>query len=127
MNAPRKVTLHKGTAVLELQYEDVSARLPAELLRVYSPSAEVQGHGPGQETLQFGKRDVNIDKLEATGHYGLRIYFSDGHNTGLFSWNYLRHLADDQEALWQDYLQRLNAAGKSRDPYEAVVRLIDPN
>ncbi len=127
MNAPRKVTLHKSSAVLELQYDDVSARLPAEMLRVYSPSAEVQGHGPGQETLQFGKRDVNIDKLEATGHYGLRIYFSDGHNTGLFSWNYLRHLADNQETLWQDYLQRLNAAGKSRDPHEAVVRLIDPN
>ena len=125
MNAPQKVTLHKGSALLELQYTDTCQQLPAEFLRVYSPSAEVQGHGPGQEVLQYGKRNVNIDKLEATGHYGLRIYFNDGHNTGLYSWTYLRHLVDQQESLWQDYLQRLNNAGKSRDPDETVVRLID--
>ena len=103
--------------MLELAFADGSSfRLPYEFLRVYSPSAEVRGHGPGQETLQPGKREVTIAEVEAVGHYAIRPKFSDGHDTGIYSWDYLYDLGTRREQLWQRYLERLEAAGASRDP-----------
>ena len=114
---PSEVKLHKRSGVLELVYEDSSKfDLPAEYLRVYSPSAEVQGHSPDQRKLQVGKRDVRIDGLNPQGNYALRIVFSDGHDTGIFSWEYLYRLGTEQARLWQEYLDELEAAGKSRTP-----------
>jgi DUF971 family protein len=102
--------------VLELSYENGNAyRLPFEFLRVLSPSAEVQGHGPGQETLQTGKRDVLIANLEPVGHYALKPSFSDGHDSGLYSWDYLQYLCENQEQLWKEHLDKLAAAGLDRD------------
>jgi DUF971 family protein len=113
---PTGVVVHSKSRVLELQYaNDQVHRIPFELLRVYSPSAEVQGHGPGQETLQTGKREVSIIAVEAVGHYALQLNFSDGHNTGIYSWDILYDLAVRQDELWQDYLARLEAAGVDRD------------
>lgn len=88
------------------------------MLRVYSPSAEVRGHGPGQEVLQVGKRDIDVDSLEQVGHYAVQPHFSDGHNTGIFSWDYLHWLGANQLQLWRDYDERLRAAGQSRDPVQ---------
>ena len=113
---PGAIVVHSQSQVLELTYDTGPARLPFEFLRVYSPSAEVVGHGPGQEVLQVGKRGVTITGLEPVGLYAVKPTFSDGHASGIFSWGYLRWLADHQEALWQDYLDRLQAAGASRDP-----------
>jgi DUF971 family protein len=102
--------------VLEIAFDDgAQFRIPFELLRVYSPSAEVQGHGPGQEVLQTGKREVGVVGVEAVGHYAIQPTFSDGHDTGIFSWSYLYDLGAKQDELWQAYLDRLSAAGKSRD------------
>ena len=113
---PTGIVVHSKTRALELQYaNDLTYRIPFELLRVYSPSAEVQGHGPGQETLQTGKRDVLIVAIEPVGHYALQLNFSDGHNTGLYSWDILHDLAVRQDELWADYLARLEAAGIDRD------------
>ncbi len=113
---PTGVVLHSKSRVLELQYADgASYRVSFELLRVYSPSAEVQGHGPGQETLQTGKREVTIIGIDPVGHYALQLNFSDGHNTGIYSWDILHDLATRQDALWKDYLARLEAAGVSCD------------
>lgn len=112
---PTGIVVHAKSRALELQYGDESYRLPFELLRVYSPSAEVQGHGPGQETLQTGKRDVLLVSVDPIGHYALQLTFSDGHNTGLYSWDILRNLAVRQDELWRDYLARLDAAGLDRD------------
>jgi DUF971 family protein len=112
---PTGVVLHSKSRVLELQYEKESYRVPFELLRVYSPSAEVQGHGPGQETLQTGKREVTIIAIEPVGHYALQLNFSDGHNTGIYSWDILHDLATRQDQLWRDYFAKLEAAGVSRD------------
>jgi DUF971 family protein len=112
---PTGVVLHSKSRVLELQYGDASYRVPFELLRVYSPSAEVQGHGPGQETLQTGKRDVTIIGIDPVGHYALQLNFSDGHNTGIYSWDILHDLATRQDELWRDYLTKLEAAGVDRD------------
>ena len=113
---PRSIVVHQQSAVVELAYEDGSSfRLPFEFLRVYSPSAEVVGHGPGQEVLQVGKRDVTIQNLAPVGQYAVQPHFSDGHDTGLYSWSYLYWLAQHQSALWQDYLNRLAAAGASRE------------
>jgi len=113
---PSSIVVHSQSQVLELGYDSGAARLPFEFLRVYSPSAEVVGHGPGQEVLQVGKRGVTITGLEPVGLYAVKPTFSDGHASGIFSWGYLRWLADHQAALWQDYLDRLAAAGASRDP-----------
>ena len=114
---PTEIKLHQTSRVLELVFNDGRAfRLPYEFLRVYSPSAEVRGHGPGQETLQAGKRDVTIADVEPVGHYALRPKFSDGHDTGIYSWDYLYDLGVRQDELWQRYLGRLAAAGASRDP-----------
>ncbi len=112
---PTRIVLHEVSRVLELEYSDGRQfRLPCEFLRVYSPSAEVRGHGPGQETLQTGKAEVTIQAIEQVGHYAIQPMFSDGHYTGIFSWDYLYWLGDRQQALWEDYLRRLAEAGASR-------------
>jgi DUF971 family protein len=112
---PTQITLHRASRVLEVSYSDGRVfRLPCEYLRVYSPSAEVRGHGPGQEVLQAGKRDVAIEAIEPVGTYAVRLVFSDGHDTGLYSWDYLYELGRDQDRLWQAYLERLRQAGASR-------------
>ena len=119
---PNNIVVHQQSKVLELAYADgKNFRLPFELLRVLSPSAEVQGHGPGQETLQTGKREVLITKIEPVGHYALKPSFSDGHDSGLYSWEFLLHLGENQAQLWQAHLDRLAAAGLERDAPMAVV------
>jgi DUF971 family protein len=113
---PVGITVHQHSRVLELRYEGgETLRLPFELMRVYSPSAEVVGHGPGQETLQTGKRDVVIERVGLVGHYALQPHFSDGHDSGLYSWEYLYHLGTQQERLWREYEERLRRAGVDRD------------
>jgi DUF971 family protein len=113
---PVSLTLHQQSRVLEIAFDDGrSFRLPYEFLRVNSPSAEVRGHGPGQEVLQAGKRDVTISEMEAVGHYAVRPRFSDGHDTGIYSWDYLYDLGARQDELWKRYLDRLAAAGASRE------------
>lgn len=113
---PTAITLHQASRILEVSFSDGSTfRLPCEFLRVYSPSAEVRGHGPGQEVLQVGKRDVQITAIEPVGSYAVKLTFSDGHDTGLYSWAYLYEIGRDQAALWQRYLDRLQQAGASRD------------
>ena len=113
---PTALTLHQSSRQLEIGFDDGSVfNIPYELMRVYSPSAEVQGHGPGQETLQTGKREVGISKLEAVGHYAVQPTFSDGHDTGIFAWPYLYKLGAEQADLMQRYEQRLAEAGVSRD------------
>lgn len=112
---PTEIKLHKLSRVLQLQFSDgLDVHLPCEYLRVYSPSAEVRGHGPGQETLQIGKEQVNIDAIEPVGNYAVKLVFDDGHDSGLFSWEYLHNLAINYETNWQDYLQRLEQAGVTR-------------
>ena len=114
---PTEIKLHQTSRAMELSFADgTSFRLPYEFLRVYSPSADVRGHGPGQETLQVGKRDVTIAELEPVGHYAVRPKFSDGHDTGIYSWDYLYDLGVRQDELWRRYLGRLEEAGVSRDP-----------
>ncbi|HTT09573.1 MAG TPA: DUF971 domain-containing protein [Burkholderiaceae bacterium] len=114
---PSEINLHAKSRVLEIAFDDGKVfRLPFEFLRVFSPSAEVKGHGPGQETLQVGKRDVTITRLEPVGYYAVQPVFSDGHATGIYSWHYLYELGVTQEKLWAAYLERLQAAGASRDP-----------
>lgn len=113
---PTSITIHQTSRVLEVAFSSGEHyRIPIELLRVYSPSAEVSGHGPGQEVLQTGKREVNINGLEPMGNYAIRPLFSDGHDSGLFTWSYLHKLGSEQQALWADYLRRLQAAGADRD------------
>ena len=113
---PTALTVHSQSRLLEITFSDgVSFRLPFELLRVYSPSAEVQGHGPGQEVLQTGKREVGVVALEPIGNYAVKPVFSDGHESGIYSWDYLYHLGIDQDRLWEDYNRRLQAAGALRD------------
>ena len=109
------IILHQKSRVMEITFSDGrSFRLPYELLRVYSPSAEVRGHGPGQEVLQSGKRAVEIRSLEPVGSYAVQPQFSDGHNTGIYSWDYLYELGENQDELWSQYLAKLKAAGASR-------------
>jgi len=118
---PTEITLHSESRVLEIAFSDGRTfRLPYEFLRVNSPSAEVRGHGPGQEQLQVGKRDVTIVSAEPVGYYGLQPTFSDGHSTGIYSWDLLYELGVGQENLWAQYLERLQAAGASRDPSAAA-------
>ena len=113
---PTDITVHSQSRVLEVTFSDgASFRIPFELMRIYSPSAEVQGHGPGQEVLQTGKRKVDLLGLEPIGNYAVQPSFSDGHDTGLFSWDYLYHLGAEQDRLWADYEQRLKQAGVERD------------
>ena len=109
---PTDIALHQKSRVLEITFDDGACfKLPCEYLRVYSPSAEVQGHGPGQQVLQLGKEYVGITEIEPVGNYAVRLVFDDGHNTGIFSWNYLYELGAKQEQKWREYLERLEAAG----------------
>ncbi len=113
---PQDLTVHGQSRVLEVGFSDGARfRIPFELMRVYSPSAEVQGHGPGQETLQTGKRDVTLEALEQVGNYAVQPRFSDGHDTGIYTWDYLYFLGSQQVRLWQDYEDKLKAAGVARD------------
>jgi DUF971 family protein len=119
---PVAVRLHKASRVLELGYAgDEHYSLSCEYLRVYSPSAEVRGHGPGQEVLQTGKRMVTIDRIETVGNYALQFHFSDGHDSGIYSWEYLYQLCREQELRWSDYIARLSAGGGSREPAGPVL------
>ena len=113
---PQEMVVHSTSKVLEVVFSDgAKFQLPFEFLRVYSPSAEVQGHGPGQEILQTGKRHVDLVALEPVGHYGVQPTFSDGHSTGIYTWDYLYQLGAHQAPMWQDYLDRLEAAQLGRD------------
>lgn len=128
MNTPTEIKLNKRERRLELIYGDGDTlSLSAEYLRVSSPSAEVRGHGPGQEVLQHGKKQVAIERLEPAGHYALLIHFDDGHNTGIYSWDYLRELGQHHDEYWRDYLKRLDAAGLSRDPEERALKFFEPD
>ena len=114
--SPTEITVHQQSRVLEVGFSDGKRfRIPFELMRVYSPSAEVQGHGPGQEVLQTGKREVGLVSLEPVGHYAVQPQFSDGHDSGIFSWDYLYFLGSEQQSLWAQYEARLQAAGVDRD------------
>ena len=113
---PTEIKLHQKSRVMEIAFSDGAGfRLPYEYLRVYSPSAEVRGHGPGQEVLQTGKREVEIRALEAVGSYAVQPIFSDGHSTGIYSWDYLYELGQNQDRRWREYLDKLSTAGGSRD------------
>ncbi|WP_373389317.1 gamma-butyrobetaine hydroxylase-like domain-containing protein [Pseudomonas alcaligenes] len=122
MPTPSAIKLHKASRTLELRYGEQSYSLSAEFLRVHSPSAEVQGHG--RPILQHGKLKVALERIEPAGNYALKLCFDDGHDSGLYTWDYLYQLATRQDELWADYLAQLAAAGKSRDPDESVVRLM---
>ena len=112
---PTDITLHSKSHMLEISFNDGNTfELPAEYLRVYSPSAEVQGHGPGQEVLQIGKQDVNITKIEQVGNYAVQLVFDDNHDTGIYSWDTLYRLGKDFDTLWPRYLERLKEAGHER-------------
>jgi len=114
---PTDITVHESSRVLEVGFSDGRAfRIPFELMRVYSPSAEVQGHGPGQEVLQTGKREVGVTSLAPVGNYAVQPTFSDGHDSGIFSWDYLHDLGVRHDELWRRYLDKLAAAGATRDP-----------
>jgi DUF971 family protein len=113
---PTEIKLHQKSRVLEVSFSDGSRfELSYEFLRVYSPSAEVRGHGPGQEVLQVGKKDVDILSLEPVGSYAVQPHFSDGHSTGIYSWDYLYDLGTNRQSLWQTYLKRLEAAAARRE------------
>ena len=113
---PQALTLHGQSRAIEIGFSDGNTfRIPFELMRVYSPSAEVQGHGPGQEVLQTGKREVGVSTLEPVGNYAVQPTFSDGHSSGIFSWDYLYFLGSEQDSLWAQYQQRLETAGVKRD------------
>ncbi len=123
-NIPTGIELHQQTKTLELTYSDQEKyRLSCEYLRVYSPSAEVKGHGPGQEVLQTGKINVSINAIEPVGNYALQLLFTDGHDSGIYSWDYLYQLCINNDSWWQDYLNRLNAAGANRDPDIQIVKI----
>ena len=114
---PAEIKLHQVSQILEITYSDGKLfRLPAEFLRVYSPSAEVRGHGPGQEVLQIGKKDVHIVAVEPVGHYAIQLRFSDGHDTGIYSWELLYDYGRRQKEMWDHYLKRMAEAGASREP-----------
>ena len=113
---PTEIKLHQKSQVIEISYADGKTfRLPSEFLRVYSPSAEVRGHGPGQEVLQVGKKDVRIVAVEPVGQYAIQLRFSDGHDTGIYSWDLLSDYGERQQAMWAQYLERLRQAGASRE------------
>ena len=114
---PSEIKLHRKSRLLEISFSDGKIfRFPCEFLRVYSPSAEVRGHSPGQEVLQTGKKEVNINHIEPVGNYAIQLNFSDGHNTGLYSWDLIYDYGMHQEEMWQRYLRRMEEAGASRDP-----------
>jgi DUF971 family protein len=113
---PTEIKLHQKSRLLEIAYSDGRTfRLPCEFLRVFSPSAEVRGHGPGQEVLQAGKKDVNINRIEPVGSYAIQLFFSDGHDTGIYSWDLLYDYGLRQDEMWRRYLERMAEAGASRE------------
>ena len=115
-HVPTELNLHRQSRVLEITFDDgAHFNLPCEYLRVFSPSAEVQGHGPGQEVLQIGKEDVNIEHIDPVGNYAVCLHFDDGHNTGIYSWDTLYSLGKNHDLNWQEYLRRLEAAGHQRE------------
>jgi len=117
MTTPTEITLHQKSKTLEIAFDDGARyRLPFEFLRVYSPSAEVRGHGPGQEVLQVEKQNVNLTEVIPAGSYALKLVFDDGHDSGLYTWDYLYELGKNQDARWQDYLRQMEGAGESREP-----------
>jgi len=120
MIPPNNLTLSKDKKLLTVSFKDNDYALTSEFLRVYSPSAEVRGHGPGQETLQLGKQDVLISSLVPMGNYAIAIHFSDGHTTGIYSWSYLLHLGTDKEELWKDYCIRVKENNKNNENYHKV-------
>ena len=120
MTPPENITLSKDKKLLTVSFKDNDYALTSEFLRVYSPSAEVRGHGPGQETLQLGKQDVLISSLVPMGNYAIAIHFSDGHTTGIYSWSYLLHLGTDKEELWKDYCIRVKENNKNNENYHKV-------
>lgn len=122
---PTKIQLHKQSQQLELHFGSEQFLLPAEFLRVHSPSAEVKGHGPGQAVLQYGKKEVVITKLERAGNYALKLVFDDGHETGIYTWEYFYELGKNQGRLWHNYLDALHQAGKTREKDTSVVKFID--
>ena len=120
---PTLIELHQKSRVLEIAFSDGEHfSLPYEFLRVYSPSAEVRGHGPGQETLQVGKKEVEIKAAEPVGTYAMVLIFSDGHETGIYTWEYLHSMGINQEKMWQEYLQRMDAAGAKREPAPNILK-----
>ena len=115
---PTDIRLHTKSRILEVAFADEVFKLPCEYLRVYSPSAEVKGHGPGQEVLQVGKEAINIVAIEPVGNYAVRLIYTDSHNSGLYSWDYLYELGSERAAKWQDYLNRLEQADVTREPQD---------
>jgi len=111
MTPPSKINLNKAKTVLTVTFDDIDYELSAEFLRVHSPSAEVVGHGPGQETLQVGKEGVSITNVQPTGNYAVVLFFSDGHDTGIYSWSHLHNLALNRDKLWHDYIEKLKISG----------------
>lgn len=124
MATPSEIKLRRQSNILELHFGSEVFSLPAEFLRVYSPSAEVRGHSPGQAQLQYGKINVKLVGLEPQGNYAVRLLFDDNHNSGIYSWNYLYDLGRRQHVLWQDYLDALAAAGKPRDPDTSIIKIL---
>jgi DUF971 family protein len=122
---PKNIKLHRRSGILELIYPDISFKLSAEFLRVHSPSAEVRGHAPGQEVLQFGKSKVLIKDIVPVGNYALRLVFDDGHDSGLYTWSYFLELGKNQPAMWQKYLENLKTAGKSREALPEGIQAIN--
>ena len=120
MTPPNNITLSKDKKLLTVSFKDDHYALTSEFLRVYSPSAEVRGHGPGQETLQLNKQDVSISSLVPMGNYAIAIHFSDGHSTGIYSWNYLLHLGTEKDELWLDYCNRVNENNDNIKNYHNV-------
>ena len=120
MTPPINITLSKNKQLLTVSFENNDFALSSQYLRVYSPSAAVRGHGPGQETLQLNKEDVTISSLVPMGNYAIAIHFSDGHTTGIYSWSYLKHLGNDQKELWKDYCQRVENHNKNNQNYREV-------
>ena len=121
---PTKIKLHKQSRTLELHFGAEQFELSAEYLRVHSPSAEVKGHGPGQEVLQHGKQHVGINGVEAVGNYAIKLIFDDTHDSGIYTWDYLYDLGNNFDTHWQTYLDKLTEAGKGRDPNESVVKFL---
>ena len=120
---PTEIRLHQQSRILEIAFADgASFRLPCEFLRVYSPSAEVRGHGPGQEVLQVGKKEVGITRIEPVGSYAVQLTFSDGHATGIYSWDLLYDYGQNQNEMWRHYVKRMEEAGASREATQAVKR-----
>ena len=127
MNAPETIKLHRQSQVLEVGFADANFLLPAEYLRVFSPSAEVKGHGPGQEILQLNKQHVGITQVQAQGNYAVKLTFDDGHDSGIYSWSYLRELGEHQRAFWQDYLDRVETHKQVEEEQQTTaVKWLEP-